>query len=100
MNPLRVMVVDDERLARLHLARLLSDHPGILVVGEAANLTEATALLAREVIDVIFLDVSMPPENGFDLLPQVRVLEISRWREPPENGTHEMSPGRGAGSRR
>ena len=71
MNPLRVMVVDDERLARLHLTRLLGDHPGILVVGEAENLTQATAVLAREVVDVIFLDISMPPENGFDLLPQV-----------------------------
>jgi two-component system LytT family response regulator len=71
MNPLRVILVDDERLARQHLAALLREQPGIIVAGEAGDLTEAIALLAREPPDVIFLDVSMPPENGFDLLPHV-----------------------------
>jgi two-component system LytT family response regulator len=71
MNPLRVIVVDDERLARQRLVAMLRDQPGILVAGEAGDLTEAIALLAGEPPDVIFLDVSMPPENGFDLLPHV-----------------------------
>ena len=71
MNRLRVILVDDERLARQQLSKLLHQQAGVHLVGEAANLAEAIALLAGEPPDVVFLDISMPPENGFDLLPHV-----------------------------
>lgn len=71
MIPLRVVLVDDERLARQRLAALLGEQPAITLAGEAADLSQAIALLAGHSPDVIFLDVAMPPESGFDLLPHV-----------------------------
>ena len=85
MTPLRVMLVDDERLARQRLAALLSGRPGITLSGEAADLTQATTLLMNNPPDVIFLDVAMPPESGFDLLPHVppetRVVFVTAHEE-------------------
>lgn len=66
---LRVLVVDDERLVRKHLRQLLADHPAVTVIGEAASVPEAATLATQLRPDVIFLDVQMPPETGFDLLP-------------------------------
>lgn len=68
-TPLRILVVDDERLARKHLRSLLAAHPEVTVIGEAANVKEAAALVSLEHPEVVLLDVQMPPETGFDLLP-------------------------------
>lgn len=68
---LRALLVDDERLACKRLATLLTAHPEIQVVGEARDLTAARALIGELKPEVIFLDVQLPPENGFDLLPDV-----------------------------
>jgi two-component system LytT family response regulator len=73
MKALRTLIVDDERLARQQLGELLNEYPGIQLAGEAAGIAEAVALLEGEPPDVIFLDISMPPESGFDLLPHVPV---------------------------
>lgn len=71
MKVLRVILVDDERLARQRLATLLGDQPAVTIIGLAANLSEAITLLEKDPPDVVFLDISMPPESGFDLLPHV-----------------------------
>jgi two-component system LytT family response regulator len=65
---MRAILVDDERLARRELRRLLSKHPQVEVIGEAANADEARVLLSEARPDLIFLDVQMPSESGFDLL--------------------------------
>jgi two-component system LytT family response regulator len=65
---MRAILVDDERLARRELRGLLLEHPQVDVVGEAANAGEARALLAELQPDLIFLDVQMPGESGFDFL--------------------------------
>jgi two-component system LytT family response regulator len=65
---MRVLIVDDERLARKELRRLLKAHPDAEVVGEAANADEARSQLAETRPDLVFLDVQMPGENGFELL--------------------------------
>jgi len=65
---MRVLIVDDERLARKELVRLLKAHPEAQVVGEAANADEARSKLAELKPDLVFLDVQMPGENGFELL--------------------------------
>jgi two-component system, LytTR family, response regulator len=65
---LRVVVVDDERLARLALRTLLGGVPETVVVGEASGVDEAEALIRRERPGVVFLDVQLRGETGFDLL--------------------------------
>ncbi|HEU5041789.1 MAG TPA: LytTR family DNA-binding domain-containing protein [Gemmatimonadales bacterium] len=67
------LIVDDERLARQELRALLAVHPDVRVTGEAASLDEASRQLAREQPDVIFLDIQMPGESGFDLFARVPV---------------------------
>jgi two-component system LytT family response regulator len=67
------LIVDDERLARQELRALLAAHPEIQVVGEAAGVEEAVKLLGREQPDVIFLDIQMPGESGFDLFARAPV---------------------------
>jgi two-component system, LytTR family, response regulator len=65
---MRALIIDDERLARAELRRLLAAHPAVQVVGEAANAVEARAAIEELGPDLIFLDVQMPGESGFDLL--------------------------------
>lgn len=65
---IRTLIVDDERLARAELRRLLSAHPGIEIVGEAANAAEAAQQVAALRPHLILLDVQMPGGSGFDLL--------------------------------
>jgi len=69
--PLRTLLVDDERLARKGLRSLLAAHSEITIVAEAATIAEAADQIARQPIDLIFLDVQMPPGVGFDLLPSL-----------------------------
>ena len=65
---MRALIVDDERLARMELRRLLAAHPALTIVGEAANAAEAHAAIAALAPDLVFLDVQMPGGSGFDLL--------------------------------
>lgn len=64
---MRVMLVDDERLARSELRRLLAAHAQVEIVAEAANGQEALALYADTRPDVVFLDIEMPGMRGLDL---------------------------------
>lgn len=74
MPPLiSAVLVDDERLARHALRTLLSNHPDITVTGEAENVAEAAELIPRLCPDVVFLDIQMPGESGFDLLSSIEV---------------------------
>ena len=66
----RVLVVDDERLAREELCFLLGEQEGVEVVGQAGNGPEALDLLDDLAPDVVFLDVQMPGLNGFEVARQ------------------------------
>ena len=66
--PLRVLIVDDEPLARERARRLLGEVGGNVVVGEAASVPEARQRIAADAPDVVLLDVQMPGEDGFALL--------------------------------
>jgi len=68
---LRVILVDDERIARQGLRSLLAAHPSIEVVGEAGRVAAATALIAEHKPDAVFLDIQMPRANGFQLIEQL-----------------------------
>lgn len=67
-DTLRVLVVDDEELARRGLRRDLADLGGIEVVGECADGFEAVKAAAEEKPDLVFLDIRMPRLDGFEVL--------------------------------
>jgi two-component system LytT family response regulator len=67
---MRAIIIDDERLARNELKRLLENFPSIEVVGEAANTDEASQLIEELQPDVAFLDIQMPGKTGFEWLEE------------------------------
>lgn len=71
VSPLQTLIVDDERLARSELRRLLEPRETVEVVGEAANADEAEAAIREHDPDLLLLDVQMPGDSGFDLLERL-----------------------------
>lgn len=65
---MKALIVDDERLARNELKRLLENFPKVNIVGEASNADEAIQLIDELTPDLLFLDIQMPGKNGFELL--------------------------------
>lgn len=70
-EPVSVLVVDDEPLARKRLRSLLKDRDDIEVVGECRNGKEAVASIASLAPDLVFLDIQMPELDGFGVLEAV-----------------------------
>ena len=68
---MRAIIVDDERLARMELRRLLLVHPEIDIVGEATDVASACALIDDLSPDLVFLDIQMPDGTGFDVLSKL-----------------------------
>ena len=64
----KAIIIDDERLARNELKKLLQDFPQIEVVDEAANAAEGIEKIDLLNPDLIFLDIQMPVKTGFDML--------------------------------
>lgn len=74
---MKVLTVDDSRLARSEIKRLLENYPAIELCGEASNADEARISIEEHDPDVILLDIEMPGENGFELLASLdRVPEV------------------------
>ena len=71
---MKALLVDDERLARAGLRRMLRAHDDVVVVGEAANAGEAAAQVRRLQPDIVFLDVEMPGKSGLQLLDDLDEL--------------------------
>ena len=69
----RAVIVDDERLARRELSYLLQSHPEIEVVGEAGSVKEAAKVVESLHPDLLFLDIQMPRESGFDLFERTAI---------------------------
>lgn len=65
---LRVVVVDDEPLARQAMRQLLAEQPSVTLVGEAGSVKAAAELIERERPDAVFLDIEMHSAKGFDLV--------------------------------
>jgi two-component system LytT family response regulator len=67
---MRALIVDDERLARQELRRMLAEHGDVEVTGEARNADEAEDLLERSEPDLLFLDIQMPGRSGLEMLEE------------------------------
>ena len=68
---MKTLIIDDERLARNELRRLLENFPKIEIIGEAANAAEALPMIDELEPDLLFLDIQMPGKNGFELLQSI-----------------------------
>lgn len=71
MKTIRTLIIDDERLAREELHSLLRNYPEIEVVGEAVNALDGIEKIKDKHPDLIFLDISMPGMDGFEMLKHV-----------------------------
>ncbi|HYF32918.1 MAG TPA: response regulator, partial [Chitinophagaceae bacterium] len=68
---MRAIIIDDERLARSELKKLLADYPEIEIIAEAANAAEGIEKVESLTPDLIFLDIQMPGKTGFDMLAEL-----------------------------
>ncbi len=68
---MKAVIIDDERLARTELKKLLQDFSEIEVVDEASNAAEGIAKIETHNPDLIFLDIQMPGKTGFDMLAEL-----------------------------
>lgn len=71
MTGVRVLVVDDEPLARAGLRTILGEEPDLAVVGESACGADAIAAIEELAPDLVFLDIALPDLDGFDVLAHV-----------------------------
>jgi two-component system LytT family response regulator len=68
---MKALLIDDERLARNELRRLLAVHPDIEIVGEAVEVDDAMKKIEALKPELLFLDIQMPGADGFSLLEQL-----------------------------
>ncbi len=73
---MKVLIIDDERLARNELRRMLKSFPEIEIAGEAQNSDEAREQILHHHPDLIFLDIQMPGDNGFQLLERLERVPL------------------------
>jgi len=71
--PLNVLIVDDEEYSRKSLYFLLQENcPEVIIEGIAGSVEEARKIIEQKSFDLVFLDIAMPKENGFELLPTLQ----------------------------
>ena len=68
---IRAIIIDDERLARNELKKLLMEFPEIEVISEAANASEGVEQIENLNPELVFLDIQMPGKTGFDMLGEL-----------------------------
>jgi two-component system LytT family response regulator len=82
---LKAVIVDDERLARRELTTMLELHPEVAVVGEADSVAAAAKKIHSEEPDLVFLDIQLAGESGFDLLDkltqEVQIIFVTAYQE-------------------
>ena len=85
MNPLRVLVVDDEPVARAGITALLAREPDLVVIGECGDGHTAVTAIQQHRPDLVLLDVQMPELDGFEVIEAVGpdamppVIFITAW---------------------
>jgi two-component system, LytTR family, response regulator len=78
MPKIRVLIVDDEPIARRGIGQQLKGEPEIEIVGECADGMEAVAAIKTKSPDLVFLDVQMPEMDGFEVIEAVGVERMPR----------------------
>jgi two-component system LytT family response regulator len=78
MNRIRVLIVDDEPIARRGVRLQLKGDPEVEIIGECANGPEAVAAIRKLAPDLVFLDVQMPEMDGFEVIEAVGVERMPR----------------------
>ena len=73
---MKALIIDDERMARQELRRLLAAHSEIEIAGEARTAEQALELIGHIEPDVLFLDIRMPGMSGFDLLGRLDDVQV------------------------
>lgn len=68
---IKAIIIDDERLARNELKKLLAEFPEIEVVAEAANASEGLEKIDSLAPELVFLDIQMPGKTGFEMLGEL-----------------------------
>ncbi len=85
MTNLKAIIVDDERLARVNLKKLLEPHTEIDIVGEAGSCERAVELINLHKPQLIFLDIQLSGETGFDLLEiidnSIKIIFVTAYDE-------------------
>jgi two-component system, LytTR family, response regulator len=85
MTNLKAIIVDDERLARLNLKKLLIKHPEIEIAGEASSCQSALDLINMYNPQLVFLDIQLSGETGFDLLElidhSIKIIFVTAFDE-------------------
>lgn len=74
--PMKALIIDDERLARKELMKLMEEHPSVEIIGEAQNADEAEKMIEELNPDLLFLDVQMPGRTGFQLLESLDMAPL------------------------
>ncbi|MEL1244298.1 LytTR family DNA-binding domain-containing protein [Flavobacterium sp. DGU11] len=65
---LNCVVVDDSTIHRITVAKLVNEHPELTLVGDFSNASDARNCILNKTVDLLFLDIEMPVQTGFDLL--------------------------------
>jgi two-component system, LytTR family, response regulator len=76
IGPVRLLIVDDEPLARRGLRSYANDHPGVEVVGECGDGFQAIEAIERLRPDAVLLDVEMPELSGFDVIERIQTTTM------------------------
>jgi len=71
LDELRAVIVDDESLGRRAIRQQLERHPTVRVVAECENAREAITAIAEHRADIVFLDIQMPLESGFEVVDAI-----------------------------
>jgi two-component system, LytTR family, response regulator len=85
MTKIKAILVDDERLARVNLRRMLVTFPEIEIAGEAGSCESAVELISQNKPQLIFLDIQLSGETGFDLLElidnSIKIIFVTAYDE-------------------
>ena len=68
---MKALIIDDERLARQEIRKLLEPHSEVEIVGECSDADEAIEEIKKSKPDLLLLDIHMPEKSGFDLLQEL-----------------------------